>query len=471
MTPPPKAGRFNTRRRADSRAWGPIRLLAVSGGTRIILLPLVVGIGLVATRITVSQVGVPIYGAIALISTLAALLPFADLGVGAAVTTAAAHLPKAGDKGTDFHAVVLGSLRLLLASAVAIFITDIAVSLSVGWAVVLGIAPHDGSANFAVTVVLALFALSLPFGLGARVLNGIGKNHVALATLSAASLFTLTGVALLSVTHSDPYLYAIVPAISALLAAFFTTLVAARLADLSPTLILRHSARRSAHPGGKVMHVAVPMMVIMLALPVALQTDRIVLAHRSTPSALTDYALASQLYLPLWSIISTAGVTLWPYFARQQRRGNKEIRNSWLRTTAAVSTAGLCLGVALVVLGPWLTIFTSAGKDRVTISLFASFSCLLVIQSIHLTSGMLLTQPRQLWFQAICCLAVVVINLPLSWWLARPLAAAGPVVASAATLAALELIPCLLLARHYIKKSSNSLREPIPMPPVRPDYA
>jgi O-antigen/teichoic acid export membrane protein len=450
---------------------GPIRLLALSGGTRIILLPLLVGIGLVATRITVSQVGVSLYGAIALISTLAALLPFADLGLGAAVTTAAAHLQSGRHGDPGFQAILLGSLRLLLASAMAILAVDIVVAGSVGWAVILGISTGDGDANLAAAAVIALFALSLPLGLGARILNGIGKNHIALATMSAASLFTLIGVALLAVAHAAAYSYAVIPAASTFLAALCTAMIATKLAPLGLISMLWHLPRWRTYPGGRVMNVALPMMVVMFALPVALQTDRIVLAHRSTHTALTSYALASQLYLPLWSIISAAGIALWPYFAREQRQGNQALRSNWLHTTAAVSAAGLLLGVALVVLGPWLTVFTSNGSGRVTASLFLSFACLLVVQSMHLTSGMFLTQPCQLRFQAICCVSVVAVNLPLSWFLARPLGAAGPVLASVATVAGFELLPCFLMTQFSIKKLSDLSPQRIPDQAVRRDYA
>src|SRR5882724_13370517 len=68
---------------------------------------------LLTARVVVSAIGVSGYGIAALVATLPALLPSADLGVGAAVTTAVA----AGGTRDDVLRVVLSSVRVLLAMA------------------------------------------------------------------------------------------------------------------------------------------------------------------------------------------------------------------------------------------------------------------------------------------------------------------------------------------------------------------
>ena len=46
------------------------------------------------------------------------------------------------------------------------------------------------------------------------------------------------------------------------------------------------------------------MTVIMIALPVGIQTDRIILSHVTTSAELAQYNLASQMYTPIFALVS-----------------------------------------------------------------------------------------------------------------------------------------------------------------------
>ena len=83
-------------------------------------------------------------------------------------------------------------------------------------------------------------------------------------------------------------------------------------------------------------------------------------------------------------------------------------------------------------------------------TLFAAFALLLVIHAAHYPSGMLLTDRDGLMFQARTCLLMLAINLPLSWVLAERIGAAGPVLASAGSVATCMAVPCFLRARQLV---------------------
>jgi len=51
------------------------------------------------------------------------------------------------------------------------------------------------------------------------------------------------------------------------------------------------------------------MFVIMVGLPIALQSDRVILAHRAGAVDLTEYAVAAQVYVTAWSVIYSGGVS------------------------------------------------------------------------------------------------------------------------------------------------------------------
>jgi O-antigen/teichoic acid export membrane protein len=113
---------------------------------------------------------------------------------------------------------------------------------------------------------------------------------------------------------------------------------------------------------------------------------------------------------------------------------------------AYLSTAGFILATAFLLLSRYVVHWTSAGSSDPEWSLLLAFAVLLVVQSVHITTGIMLLTPRQLRFQAACVVALVLTNLPLSWILAPQLGAAGPVIASAITVAACQLVPCVIVA-------------------------
>ena len=61
------------------------------------------------------------------------------------------------------------------------------------------------------------------------------------------------------------------------------------------------------------------MMVISMSLPIAFQSDRLVLSHATDSAQLAEYSLGAQLYGPALGVISSAGLALWPVFAKSRR--------------------------------------------------------------------------------------------------------------------------------------------------------
>jgi O-antigen/teichoic acid export membrane protein len=169
------------------------------------------------------------------------------------------------------------------------------------------------------------------------------------------------------------------------------------------------------------------MLVQMLALPLAMQTDRIVLSHRAGVDVLAQYNLASQMFNPIWAVISAGGVTLWPVFARARARGEalSPVSISWLFGAAAAVMAAV-----LALVSPWLASLASGGAITLGPLLLVAFLVLMSFQGLKYPLGMFMTDPAGLRFQALMVVLMLPVNLGLSWWLAGPLKAAGPVIGS-----------------------------------------
>jgi len=64
------------------------------------------------------------------------------------------------------------------------FVAVVGVGLSVGWPSLLGGGLSDHDSNSIATICLVLFAVSVPLGLGQRILVGLQKNQLAIVLLS-----------------------------------------------------------------------------------------------------------------------------------------------------------------------------------------------------------------------------------------------------------------------------------------------
>ena len=73
--------------------------------------------------------------------------------------------------------------------------------------------------------------------------------------------------------------------------------------------------------GERVFDTAWPMLIQMIALPLAMQSNRLILSHVSSVDELATYSLASQMFNPIFSVSIAASMALWPVFARARSRG------------------------------------------------------------------------------------------------------------------------------------------------------
>lgn len=435
------------RRAARSVARDPV---ARGWAARGLTLPGTAAAAFGATAVVVSAVGASSYGYVALIATLTALVPFADLGIGSTVQTAAAI---ADDPATDveLESHLLSAIRLLTASGTVVVALASGLGAAGSWSYLLHVpATASINANVAVPMVLAMFALSLPFGIGQRILLGRGRTELTVLVSASASVSTLIIACGLWIIGAPAVAYAGAPAAAALLSAVAGLLIACRVTGIDWRAIGLRAFRPRAYAGRPLIASAAPMLVVMVGLPIALQSDRIVLAHRasSPATALAQYALAAQVYATVWGVVYSGGVALWSKFARERSQGD-DLRASWRRALAAFALAGIAFGGVTGVALPSIVHLVSGGSIRASPLLSWAFAALIAIHTAHLPSAMLLTSRAMLWFQASCVLLMLAVNLPLSWWMARPLGAPGPVIASVVAVSFVQLGTGWFAARRF----------------------
>jgi O-antigen/teichoic acid export membrane protein len=419
--------------------------VARSAGVKVAVLPVSALLGMVLTRLVIDTYGEAAFAQYGLLVAIGALLPFADLGMSAAVMNAVAA---SEDPASDprVHRVLVTAVRVLVGSASALAAVAVVLWATGLWPVLLGEGLLPGSGPAVATVCLLLIAAAMPVGIGQRILAGLGRNHLSVAVLGAQTPLVLGTVALLVWWDVAAGPAVAVVAYAATLA-LSVALTAVAAASLHPAVgrAVRDAVRLRTVRGARVAHLAWPMLVQMLALPLAMQTDRIVLSHRAGTSVLAEYNLAAQMFTPVWAVVSAGGITLWSSFARARAQGRpvSPFTTAWGFAAAAAAMAG-----AVALASPLLADLASGGEIALEGPLVAAFVVLMCLQGLKYPLGMAMTDTAGLRYQALMIVLMLPVNVGLSWWLAGPLGAAGPVVGS---VVGVGVFQCLANA-HYVRR-------------------
>lgn len=412
---------------------------------RILGTPVTAGLSLANTAVIIRQTGSEVFGLVSLVSTITLLFPFADLGIGSTVITAGAQL---GGPDSDRAAnVIRRSYHVLFGVAGAVIALSLVVMGLDGWSSLIGFSsgPVD---RWAVTVAATVFALTIPAGLGVRILVGLNRVPLATVVLMANSVFALGITGVLYVLNAAGVWYSL-SALGGLLAGqIIGTVAALRLSGLG---LSAFAPVASSHRGQRLLRGSLWLFLMGVGLPVALQAGRPLLAHFSTPVELSRYALMAQIYGVCWTVFSTAGFALWPIFVKR-RSATRATLSIWARATVLFAVAAVLTTVVLVVASPPAGDILSGHQISVSHVLALGFGVLLVAQGTYLVSGMLLTRPEEARWQSLWALTMAAISVGLGGVFAHSYGAVGVVGAAAAAVLVAQVIPSLVwvprLVRH-----------------------
>ena len=418
----------------------PIERRAIVLGTafRIVGTPLVALIGLVNTAMIVRQTGEAVFGVVSLITTLSLLIPFADLGIGAVVTSACSRPGRLTDDGVALATVQRG-VRMLSAVAAGLILVSVAVMATDSWHLLIGM--NTGSADrIAITVAVCLIALGIPAGIGIRIIIGLNMNPVAVLMTIGNAAFTLLLTMTLKTTGAAGIWYAISGAGGVLAGNCVATIFALRVSGIGWAAVARPSAEYSRRT---VLHGSLWMFVLSIGLPLGLQSHRLVLSHVSTPQELSRYALTAQIFGVVWMVFDTAGMALWPVFVKR-RTATIASTQLWLRSVAVFGFSSAIAGVGIVAFAPWATSVLSGGQIVAPRALAVAFAIMLFVECVHLPGGVMLTMPREARWQSFCITVMGVTAVLLGiWWGAR-WGAAGVVAAAAVAMVLAQVLPDLV---------------------------
>lgn len=425
-------------------------LLALAARAATMVVSLVCGV--LTTRLALGTVGIEYYAVYTVLIGLPALLAFTDLGSGAVLVNSVAT-----DDDYRHSTTVRGQLRsvwrIMLSFATVAMAVNTVLLVTGGWGIVLGTPGALPGAQLAAFVCLTIFCLAIPLGVWVRILLGLRRNHIVILLQGLISPLTLLCVWLIISIGTD----AVYPFL--VVGSFFATAFVALLGFIVTAFATRplmsgaarHLLSPRRHPGLPVMDVGWPMLAQLLSPPIAVSTQRLVLAQWGTHEQVAEYGVAGQVFFALQGLVLAAGVALWPLYARRRHHGTLR-RGPGLQSLlfgGSVAVATVLIWLA----GPWLFGFITNGALEVTGATILSFGLMISCIAFAYPLGMFIMDRPGLRFQVIPTLTMAFGSLGLSLLLAPLLGTPGPLLANAIAVVVCQIIPFAI----YIRRNRGRL--------------
>lgn len=434
-----------------------------TAGLRILVLPISALCALTTAGLTVHYAGVLAFGFITLVAQLQLALPFADLGMGAAVARAVARADGSARAVQEVRTLIRRTALLLLTVGL-LGATASALSGMYGlWSRVFEVpevlAPQ---VDLVMSLVLGVFFLSLPLGIAERVLVGRDRADVLVVLGLLPSVGNLLAVFALGNLG--------VPVAWLALGLPLSTVgflgVCGYLAFLHPRIGIRGiPVPESPGPGGpedhrqQVAEGTSIRLILLGGLPVLLATagmvlseqhGRLVLAGAATALDLSEYAIALQLYMPIYSVLYMAATVLWPRFAVDP---GPEL---WRQANLMLTGFGVAAALGFIIFARPVAGLVTGGDLVPSWGVVLGLGAALIAQSAHLTQTNLFTDRRGFWLQAAMSMTLLILVVPGTVLGVRlGLGAAAPGVSMAIGVTLAQVIPGLLLASRLVRRQGR----------------
>lgn len=421
-------------------------LLAV--GARALTMVIALVCGVLTTRMILGDVGIDGFALYTLLTTIPSLLTFTDLGSGAVLVNAVATSDDVrSDEKLRFQLTSVG--RVLLWFAASAMAVNTVLVLTGAWELVFGEAGGRPGASLAAFYCVTIFCLGIPLGIWARIMLGQRRNHIVILLQGLISPLTLAGVWLmLTFGGNGLHSYVAVASFAAsLLVGVLGILITSRTtAPLIPSAA-RMVLRPRRYPGVRVMDVGWPMLAQMVTYPIAVGSQRYVIAQLGGPTDVAEYGVAGQVFFALNGLVMAGGLALWPHFTRMRHKGDLRRGPFVLSALFAVAVAAATAVIWLV--GPWLFGFITQGELTVRPGTIAAFGAMIMMTAAVYPLGMFIMDKPGIRFQVIPTLSMAALGVTLSLVLTPVLGIAGPLLGVAFSLLVCQLIPfSVYIVRH-----------------------
>lgn len=398
---------------------------------------------LITVPLTLAYLGAERYGMWMIISSLIAMLSFADLGMGNGLLNAVAHAHGRND---------LDKLRRCVSSGFAV-LSVVAMSFLVLFSVAYPNADWNRlfratselarqEAGPAVAVFVAIFAMNLPLSIVSKVQAGLQQSFNASLWQCAGSILAL-GSTLVVIFAELGLPWLVLAALGApTAAALFNTIHFFGVArkDLRPSFrfVESHVAKQIARTGFF-------FLILQIVSAVAYASDSLVIAQVLGAGAVTEYAVPEKLFSLITIALSIMLTPLWPAYGEALARGDLNwVRRAFWRSMFVCLVSATALSLLLVALSPTLLTLWVGHDVNPPFLLLVGLGVWKVVEALGNAVAVLLNGANVMRQQILIALLTGASALPLKVYLVGQVGVAGTTWASIVAFTAFSVGPLVI---------------------------
>lgn len=399
---------------------------------------------LISIPLTLHYLGSERFGLWMAMSSMIAVLGFADLGIGNGLLNAVSRAYGKEDRRAMQNAIASG---LLILSAIAVFILAVFFLLYpwISWPHFFNVtSPHAvREAGTALTVFACCFALGIPLNAMQRIQLGLQEGFLSNLWQAAGSILALLAVLLAIYMRAGLPWLVLAFAGSPLLAAFLNgVFFFGRLhPELKPSL-----SQISLSSMREVAHIGLLFLVLQVSVALAYSSDNVIIARILGPDAVTQYAVPAKMFSIIALVFSMALLPLWPAYGEALTRGDHDwIKTTLIRSLKLSLAFSFVLSMMLVLLGPELLRWWVGNQVQPSAMLLLGFGVWAVMDAVGNALAMFLNGMNVVRMQTIVAGFFSIVSVMLKLYFAREFGIQGVIWSTVLSYAALVLIPYMYL--------------------------
>ena len=406
---------------------------------------------LVSVPVALGYLGPERYGVVITITALAAMLIFADFGLGNGLMNLVATARASGSDAGVRRSISSAFFMLLALTGVmsSLFVLLHAV---VPWAQLLNQSrPSDvDEVSASVAVFLGCVALNLPFGMVQRVQFAYQEGYITSAWSAIGSLVGLVCLfAAIELEAALPWI--VLTLVGGQLFANILNSVyffGFRRPDLRPSWGSAHAGE-----GVRLARLGMLFFVLQLTVAVAYQSDVVVATAVIGPHAATDYSVTHRLFMVVPQILGMLFLPMWPAYSDALARRD----TAWVRRTVRASALASFIVTAivsagLVIAGPTLLHMWVGDDATAEFPLLVGMGAWAVLNATFSAIAMLFNAAAVMRFQIVSAFAMGVTSLGASIILANVFGVAGVIWGTVVAHLACSALPSMVFLPRLLRK-------------------
>jgi O-antigen/teichoic acid export membrane protein len=399
----------------------------------------------VSVPLTLNYLGTERYGMWMTISSLIAVLSFADLGMGNGLLNSVAYA-HGKDDVVAIRRFVSSAVLVLSLVALCFFMAFALGYHWLSWPALFNVRSElaRSEAGPTLAIFIALFALNIPLGIVGRVQTGLQQSFNVSLWQCVGSVMALLNI--LIVIHLKAGLPWLVVAVlgSPTVAAMCNTVhfFGRARPDLCPRrdAISREAIRH-------IMRTGFLFLILQIVAAVAYASDNLVIAQFLGASAVTEYAIPERLFSLIAMALAIMLAPLWPAYGEALSRGDVGwVRNAFGRSLARALGVAAVLSILLVVFAPRIIALWVGHAVNPPLLLLAGLGLWKVIEAGGNAMAMLLNGANVVRLQLVVAVLTGLSALTLKILLVGQIGVAGTVWASIIAFSLISVVPLSLWA-------------------------